>query len=72
MTPKMFRKIKSVLDQRQTDLTIVMENAQKPRNLAAIVRTCDAVGLYEVHQNRWRSRLSRSSAQVISFRAQSP
>lgn len=49
MTPERFNRIKKVLNQRQTDLTVVMENVQTPHNLAAIARTCDAVGIPEVH-----------------------
>lgn len=49
MTPTRFNKIKSVLTRRQPDLTVVMENVHKPHNLAAIARSCDAVGINEVH-----------------------
>ncbi len=42
MTPERFQKIKNVLDKRQPDLTIVMDNVHKPHNLAAIIRSCDA------------------------------
>ncbi len=42
-------KIKQVLSRRQQDLTVIMENVHKPRNMAAIARTCDAVGIPEVH-----------------------
>lgn len=30
---------------RQPDLTLVMDNVNKPHNLAAIIRSCDAVGI---------------------------
>jgi len=49
MTPKRFRKIEGVLQARQPDLTVVMENLDKPHNLGAVIRTCDAVGVLEVH-----------------------
>lgn len=49
MTPERFEKINQVLSLRQTDLTVVMENVQTPHNLAAIARTCDAVGIPEAH-----------------------
>lgn len=38
-----------VLARRQGDLTVVAENLHKPRNFSALVRTCDAVGIHEVH-----------------------
>lgn len=38
-----------VLNQRQTDLTVLAVSLHKPRNLSAIVRTCDAVGINEMH-----------------------
>jgi tRNA (guanosine-2'-O-)-methyltransferase len=48
MTPERFEKIKTVLRQRQTDLTVIMDNLHKPHNFNAIVRTCDAVGVQDV------------------------
>lgn len=44
-----FKKIKSILARRQPDLTVLLEDVQKPHNLAAIARTCDAVGINEIH-----------------------
>jgi tRNA (guanosine-2'-O-)-methyltransferase len=49
MTPERFDKIKSILDHRQMDLTVLMDNVCTPHNLAAIARTCDAVGIHEAH-----------------------
>jgi tRNA (guanosine-2'-O-)-methyltransferase len=49
MTPERYRKIAKVLDQRQMDLTVLMEHVETPHNLAAIARTCDAVGIFEAH-----------------------
>jgi tRNA (guanosine-2'-O-)-methyltransferase len=34
---------------RQPDLTVFAENLHKPRNLSAMVRNCDAVGINEMH-----------------------
>ncbi len=44
-----FKRIKSVLNRRMSDLTILIENVEKPHNLSAILRTCDAVGVLEAH-----------------------
>ena len=49
MTGRRRRLIDAVLDRRQPDLTVLAERLHKPRNLSAIVRTCDAVGIGEVH-----------------------
>lgn len=38
-----------MLRHRQPDLTLLMENVHKPRNLAAILRTCDAVGVGKIY-----------------------
>ena len=38
-----------VLRQRQPDLTVLAERLHKPRNFSAVIRTCDAVGIGEVH-----------------------
>jgi tRNA (guanosine-2'-O-)-methyltransferase len=48
-TPKRFKRVREVLDRRQPDLTVVMEDVQVERNLAAILRSCDAVGVLEAH-----------------------
>jgi len=49
MSPERFAKIIQVLDQRQLDLTVLMENVHKPHNVSAVMRTGDAVGVDEVH-----------------------
>lgn len=49
MTPERFARIDQMLKRRQPDLTVCMEKVHKPHNLAAIVRTCDAVGISDIH-----------------------
>ncbi len=49
MTPERLEKIKSVLVKRQPDLRIITDHVHKGRNLSAIVRTADAVGITDVH-----------------------
>lgn len=49
MTPDRYSTICKVLQQRQPDLTVITDEVHKGRNLSAIVRTCDAVGIGEVH-----------------------
>jgi len=49
MTPERFDKLKHVLKCRQADLTVVMDWVHKPHNFNAIIRSCDAVGVFEAH-----------------------
>lgn len=49
MTPERFNKLQSILSKRQPDLTVVTDYVHKGRNLSAIVRTADAVGVSDVH-----------------------
>ncbi|ACD89897.1 MAG: tRNA (guanosine(18)-2'-O)-methyltransferase TrmH [Chlorobium limicola] len=48
-SPERFRKIRQMLLRRQTSLTVVMDNVNKSHNLAALVRSCDAAGIHEIH-----------------------
>lgn len=43
------RRLVQVLDQRQMDLTVLMERVHKPHNFSAILRSCDAAGVLEAH-----------------------
>ena len=47
LTPRL-EKIRRVLLHRQPDLTIVMENIHDPHNVSAMLRSADAVGMFEV------------------------
>ena len=49
MTPERTNKLTNVLRNRQSDLTIVMENVHDPHNISAVMRTCDAVGIQDVY-----------------------
>ncbi|MCV6620284.1 MAG: tRNA (guanosine(18)-2'-O)-methyltransferase TrmH [Cellvibrionaceae bacterium] len=49
MTPERLAKIRAVLNRRQPDLTVINDEVHKGRNLAAIMRTCDAVGIDHMH-----------------------
>ena len=49
MTPERLAKINSVLNHRQHDLTVVLENVHDPHNISAVMRTCDAVGVQELY-----------------------
>lgn len=49
MTPERFNRLRATLDKRQPDLTVLTDYVHKGRNLSAIVRTADAVGIGDVH-----------------------
>ena len=49
MTPERFKKLTTVLQRRQLDLSVVMDKVHKGHNLSAVIRTCDAVGVHNVH-----------------------
>ncbi len=57
MTPERFQKLQLILQRRQPDLTVLMDCVQKTHNLAAIVRSCDAVGIQTVHAISGENRL---------------
>lgn len=63
MSPERYRRIREFLSKRQPDLTLCMDEVHKPHNISAIIRTCDAVGIHEIHAI-WdkRSRLRRGTA----------
>lgn len=49
MTPERQARLAEVAARRQPDLTVFCERVHKPHNFAAILRTCDAVGVMEAH-----------------------
>ena len=49
MTPEREQRIKEVSGRRQLDVAVVLENVHDPHNIAAVVRTCDAVGIQAVY-----------------------
>ena len=77
MTPERIEKLKAVLRFRQPDLTVVLENVFDPHNLAAVMRTCDAVGIREVfaitdripERKNWGYRSSRSANKWVQLHA---
>ena len=57
LLPRRFERLKSVLNHRMADLTVLLEHVEKPHNLSAILRSCDAVGALEAHAVSFEGRL---------------
>lgn len=74
MTPERRNKLTAVLEKRQPDLTVVLENVFDPHNISAVMRTCDAVGVQEVYiitnkiprHKKWGARSSSSAAKWLT------
>lgn len=49
ITPRRLARMREVLERRQPDLTVVIENVHDPFNASALLRSCDAVGISDVH-----------------------
>lgn len=49
VTPERLNKMHWVLQRRQPTLRVVLEEIHNPRNISAIMRTCDSVGVQYVH-----------------------
>jgi tRNA (guanosine-2'-O-)-methyltransferase len=66
ITPERVARIHGVLSRRQTDVTLVMDNIWDPHNVSAILRSCDAFGLFRVHlyytTEKWPELGAKSSA----------
>jgi tRNA (guanosine-2'-O-)-methyltransferase len=74
MTPERINRLESVLNKRQPDLTVVLENVFDPHNISAVMRTCDAVGIQDIyilnhkippHRN-WSAKTSSSAAKWLT------
>ncbi len=61
MNPQRLDAIIHSLNQRQPDLTVMMENVTKPHNLAAVARTSDAIGLLDIHAITERKSIKLTS-----------
>jgi len=75
MTPERMKRLTDVLAKRQFDLTIVLENVTDPHNISAVMRTCDAVGIQEIHilntriprHKKWGSKSSSSADKWLTI-----
>lgn len=75
MTPERTERLESVLNKRQPDLTVVLENVFDPHNISAVMRTCDAVGIQDIYilnnkippHKKWGAKSSSSAAKWLSI-----
>ena len=42
------QKIRNLVQNRQFDLTVILENVDDPHNIGAVLRSCDSVGIREI------------------------
>lgn len=49
MTPERKARINQVLNYRQPDIAIVLENVHDPHNISAVMRTADSVGVQDIY-----------------------
>ncbi len=67
---------KEVVGNRQMDLTVVLENVHDPHNIAAVLRTCDSVGIPTIYaivndpripENRYSDLSNKSASGAIKW-----
>lgn len=75
MTPERLQRIISVLNKRQDDITVVLENVFDPHNISAVMRTADAVGVQDIYvlntkiprHKKWGAKSSSSAAKWLTI-----
>lgn len=75
MTPERRDRLTSVLNKRQENITVVLENVFDPHNISAVMRTVDAVGIQDIfilntkipRHKKWGARSSSSAAKWLTI-----
>ena len=75
MTPERKDKLVSVLNKRQDDITVVLENVFDPHNISAVMRSCDAAGVQDIYilntkiprHKKWGAKSSSSADKWLSI-----
>lgn len=74
MTPERKERLTSVLNKRQGNITLVLENVFDPHNISAVMRTADAVGVQDIYilntkiprHKKWGAKSSSSAAKWLT------
>lgn len=75
MTPEREKRLSDVVNKRQSDITVVLENVFDPHNISAVMRSCDAVGIQEIYvlntriprHKKWGAKSSSSAAKWLTI-----
>jgi len=75
MTPERIDRLNDVLNKRQFNITVVLENVADPHNISAVMRTCDAVGIQEIYilntvipkHKKWGTKSSSSASKWLTI-----
>ncbi|MEO7767311.1 MAG: RNA methyltransferase [Ferruginibacter sp.] len=75
MTSERNERLTAVLNKRQPDFTVVLENVFDPHNISAVMRTCDAVGIQDIYilnykippHKKWGAKSSSSAAKWLTI-----
>src|SRR5450432_3160210 len=75
MTPERQERLLSVLNNRQDNITVLLENVFDPHNISAVMRTCDAVGLQDIYilntkippHKKWGAKSSSSADKWLTI-----
>jgi tRNA (guanosine-2'-O-)-methyltransferase len=74
MTPERYQRLMQVLNKRQNNLAVVLENVFDPHNISAVMRSCDAVGIQDMYvlnskiprHKKWGAKSSSSAAKWLT------
>src|SRR5690606_40530021 len=75
MTPERYQRLLQVLNKRQNNLAVVLENVFDPHNISAVMRSCDAVGIQDIYilntriprHKKWGAKSSSSASKWLTI-----
>ena len=74
MTPERYQRLMQVLNKRQNNIAVVLENVSDPHNISDVMRSCDAVGIQDIYvlntkiprHKKWGAKSSSSAAKWLT------